>query len=523
MSREPRPLGELIALLAARDLLRAVVPGGQRGPGATLVERVEHDSRHVGPGALFVAIPGARTDGHDHAAAAVAAGAQAVIVERTVPGLGVPQLVVVASRQALATAAAWSAGFPSCRLGVVGITGTDGKTTTGFLVRSVLEAAGLPCGLVGTVTALAGGRSLHEFAHQTTPEAPELQEDLAAMVAAGDRFAVVEATSHGLALERVAEVAFDVAVLTNVTHEHLEFHRTHEAYRAAKRRLFQALVVGDVNPEKEWGKTGIVNLDDRWAGEFAEAARGAGARVLAYGSGEEADVRMTGLAQDARGLRLAVATPRWSGEVALALMGRFNAMNALAALAVGEALSLDPAAVRAGLESVAGVPGRMERVPSDAPFGVIVDYAHTPRSLELVLEDLAPAAAAGGGGIIAVFGSAGERDVVKRGVMGRVAGERCRAVVLTDEDPRGESSGAILDAIAEGAEAAGLRRGTDLLLVADRADAIAAAFGLARPGDIVLLAGKGHERTIEMPGGAVSWDERAAAVAALAGLGWRAG
>jgi UDP-N-acetylmuramoyl-L-alanyl-D-glutamate--2,6-diaminopimelate ligase len=519
----PRPLGELIAVLETRDLLRAVVPGGGRAPAATPVAGVELDSRRVRPGAVFVAVPGARADGHDYAAAAVAAGAPAVVVERTVPGLGVPQLVVVGSRRALATASAWVAGFPSCRLGVVGITGTDGKTTTGFLVRAVLEAAGLPCGIVGTVAALAGGQALHGFAHQTTPEAPELQEDLAAMVAAGDRFAVVEATSHGLALERVAEVAFDVAVLTNVTHEHLEFHRTHEAYRAAKRRLFQALVVGEANPEKDWGKTGVVNLDDRWAGEFTEATRGAGARLLGYGSGAGADVRLTGLTQDSRGLRMAVATPRWSGEVSLPLLGRFNATNALAAVAVGEALSLDPAAVRAGLESAAGVPGRMERVASDAPFDVIVDYAHTPRSLELVLDDLASAAAAGGGGIVAVFGSAGERDVMKRAVMGRIAGERCRAVVLTDEDPRGEDSLAILDDIAQGAEAAGLRRGVDLLLVPDRTVAVAAALGMARAGDVVLLAGKGHERTIEMAAGPRPWDERAVAISALADLGWHAG
>ncbi len=517
-----RPLGELELLLERRGQLVAVAPaapGGAPGERSDVeVSQVDYDSRRVRPGSLFVAVPGTRQDGHAFVPGAVAAGAAAAIVERPLTELPVPQLVVRGSRPALAIAAAWLDGFPSRSLGVVGITGTDGKTTTSFLVRAVLEAAGYPCGMSGTVTTIAGGRPFGGPTRSTTPEAPELQAALAAMVRSGDRFAVVESTSHGLALDRVGEVAYDVGVLTNLTHEHLEFHRTHEAYRAAKRRLFEALAVDERNPEKGWGKSGVVNLDDRWAPEFVEATARAGARVVGYGRTTDATVRLLDLQQDARALRLEVATERWQGPVVLRLAGTFNGHNALAAIAVGEALGLDPEAVRAGLEGVERVPGRMERVPTALPFTVVVDYAHTPNALGLVLDDLAPVAASAGGGLIVVFGSAGERDVVKRPVMGRVAAERCRLVVVADEDPRGEDRERILDEIAAGAESAGMARGRDLLVIADRPSAIRAAFEHARPGDVVVLAGKGHESTIEMADGSHPWDERRVALEALAEL-----
>jgi UDP-N-acetylmuramoyl-L-alanyl-D-glutamate--2,6-diaminopimelate ligase len=520
--RPHRHLGELAPLLERRGQLVTVVPGaaGAAPAEAPAVEisQVDYDSRRVRPGSLFVAVPGTRQDGHAFVPGAVAAGAGAVIVERRLMELPVPQLVVRGSRPALAIAAAWLDGFPSRSLGVVGITGTDGKTTTSFLVRAMLEAAGYPCGMSGTVTTIAGGQAFGGPTRSTTPEAPELQAALAAMVRSGDRFAVVESTSHGLALDRVGEVAYDVAVLTNLTHEHLEFHRTHEAYRAAKRRLFDALAVDERNPEKGWGKSGVVNLDDRWAPEFLDATARAGARVVGYGRAPDAAVRLLDLAQNARALRLEVATDRWRGPVVLRLAGTFNGHNALAAIAVGEALGLDPEAVRAGLEGVERVPGRMERVPTALPFTVVVDYAHTANALGLVLDDLAPVAASAGGGLIVVFGSAGERDVVKRPVMGRVAAERCRLVVVTDEDPRGEDRDRILDEIAAGAESAGKARGRDLLVIADRPSAIRAAFEGARAGDVVVLAGKGHESTIEMADGSHPWDERRVALEALAEL-----
>jgi UDP-N-acetylmuramoyl-L-alanyl-D-glutamate--2,6-diaminopimelate ligase len=516
----PHALGGLISLLEARGLLRAVLPGGTGSPGATPIGSVAMDSRRVGPGALFVAIVGQHADGHVHVAGAVAAGAVAVIAERATAAIGCPQLLVVASRPALAVAASWIVDHPSHDLGVVGITGTDGKTTTAYLIRAMLEACGLPTGLTGTVDVIAGGRSLGNPGRATTPEAPELQGHLAAMRDAGDRWAIVESTSHGLAQDRVAEIAYDVGVLTNVTSEHLEFHRTLEAYRTAKRRLFEWLAPRAGDPAKGWGHHAVLNADDPVAPDFGAAARDAGARVLTYGADPSADLRPVAVREEASGIRIRVATPRWEDEVRVRLAGRFNVHNALAALGVGEALALDPAGMRAGIASVAGVPGRMERVDLGQPFTVVVDYAHTAESLGKVLDNLAPLAAAGRGGLIAVFGSAGDRDRTKRPVMGRVAAERCRLVVLTDEDARSEDPGAILEEIAAGAERAGARRGHDLLLVADRREAIARALELASPGDVVLLAGKGHERTIERAGGTIAWDEAAVARDALAALGW---
>ncbi|HEX5466805.1 MAG TPA: UDP-N-acetylmuramoyl-L-alanyl-D-glutamate--2,6-diaminopimelate ligase [Candidatus Limnocylindrales bacterium] len=521
----PRALGSLVAALESRDLLRQVVPGVDRqgshvGPAHVVIGRVDADSREMGPGDCFVALSGERFDGHDFVPQAIAAGASAVVVERLLPSLPVPQLVVSAARPALAVAAAWVSGDPSHELGVVGVTGTDGKTTTCYLVRAVLEASGRPTGLLGTVDVVVGGRNLGNPGRTTTPEAPELQRHLAAMLAAGDRWAVVEASSHGLAQGRLAEVAFDLAILTNVTSEHLEFHRTVEAYRAAKRRLFEQLAVGPADPEKGFGKHALVNLDDPQAEAFLAAAREAGAACLTYGTAEAADVRLLAIEEGVRGLGLGYHTPRGEGRIQLQLAGRHNAHNALAAVAVGEALGLEPESVAAGLGGLVRVPGRMERVEAGQPFVAVVDYAHTAEALAQVLDELAPLAAAGGGGLIAVFGSGGERDRVKRPSMGRVAAERCRLTVLTDEDPRGEPSGAILEAIAEGARAAGAREGQDLWLIPDRWAAVVAAVEAARPGDVVLFAGKGHEKTIEGPDGARPWDEAAAVREALTASGW---
>jgi UDP-N-acetylmuramoyl-L-alanyl-D-glutamate--2,6-diaminopimelate ligase len=333
---------------------------------------------------------------------------------------------------------------------------------------------------------------------------------------------VVESTSHGLAQHRVGEIAYDVAVLTNVTSEHLEFHGTLGAYRAAKRRLFEWLEPRAGEPDKGFGRHAVVNADDPVGDDFADAARSAGARVLTYGAAPSADLRPTAVREEPDGIRLRVATPRWEDEVRLRMAGRFNVHNALAAIGVGEALALDPERIRAGLESVSGVPGRMERVDAGQPFTVVVDYAHTAESLAKVLDNLAPLALAGRGGLIAVFGSAGDRDRTKRPVMGRVAAERCKLVVLTDEDSRSEDPAAILEEIAAGAERVGARRGHDLVLIPDRRTAIAHAVSQATPGDVVLLAGKGHERTIEQAGGAVPWDEAAAARDALGAIGWPA-
>jgi len=527
--RDPRTLGGLIERLTARGRLHGARDGGRAiGPAALAgveVRGVTEDSRTVGPGALFVAVPGLHVDGHGFVGRAAGAGAAAAIVERPVPDVALPQLVVERSGAALAEAAAWWYGDPSHELGVVGITGTDGKTTTAFLAAGALEAAGLSSGLSGTVATQIGDRREANPEHTTTPGAPLLQRTLRAMVAGGNSVAVVETTSHGLAADRVLGIAYDVAILTNLTHEHIEFHGSWEAYRDAKLSLFERLSAGPLNPVKElagrrWPKAAIVNADDPNAGAFIGVAQEAGARVLTYGTDPAADVRATHVEEDARRLRIVVVAPSGDGSVDLQLAGRFNVHNALAVVALGEVLELDPAAVQAGLAAVQGVPGRMERLDAGQPFGVVIDYAHTPVSLEKVLGLLAPLAAARGGELVVVFGSAGERDVEKRPMMGRIAGRLARLVVITDEDPRDEDSAAILGDIARGAEEAGKRRDRDLFLIADRPAAIAAAFERARPGDIVLLAGKGHEQSIIGSKGPVQYDERSAATEALAALGY---
>jgi UDP-N-acetylmuramoyl-L-alanyl-D-glutamate--2,6-diaminopimelate ligase len=525
----PRLLGSLVDRLATSGRLAASGPSLDPAIAEFPICGVTSDSRLVAPGFLFVAVPGAHADGRDYVAAAAERGAAAALVGQPVDRIALPQIVVDDARRALAVAAAWRYGDPSHELGVVGITGTDGKTTTSFLAAAVLEAAGISTGLITTAGKKIGLVRTANAEHVTTPEAPEIQRMLRAMATAGNEAAIVETTSHGLALHRVDEIAYDIAIFTNLTHEHLELHGTFEAYRDAKLSLFERLGgAGEALPEtaakstlRRWPRTAIVNVDDPAAPLFVAAARRAGAAVVTYGESAEADVRATAVEEGVRALQIRVVTPGGVANLSLALAGRFNVLNCLAAVALGEVLGLEPSQTRAALEAITGVPGRMERVDCGQPFGVIVDYAHSPASLQKVLETLSPMAAAGGGGVVVVFGSAGERDVQKRPMMGRIAGERCRLVIVADEDPRGEDSLKILTEIAAGAEAVGMRTGENLFCIADRRQAIEAAFERAKPGDVVLLAGKGHEQSIIMAEGPRSWDERSEAVRALGRLGYR--
>jgi UDP-N-acetylmuramoyl-L-alanyl-D-glutamate--2,6-diaminopimelate ligase len=466
------------------------------------VTSLAYDSRAVASGTLFFAVPGVHVDGHEFAAAAVEAGAIGVVVEREVPGIAVPQLVVDRTRRALADAADEWFGRPSEWLKVIGVTGTDGKSTVTALTAEMLWACRWHPGQIGTVFTGIFDDLEPNLERSTTPEALELQELLARMVAAGNDSVVMEATSHGLALERTRNCRFDVGVVTTVTSEHLEFHGTLENYRAAKARLVEEAPVA------------VLNADDPTVGYFRDRARD---KVITYGIDNSADLRAGDLQADASGTRFHLESPRWHGEVRIGLPGRFNVSNALAALGAIEALGLDVHHASLALADTAGVPGRMQRVDAGQPFTVIVDYAHTTDSLRKVLEILRPLAT---GRLIVVFGSAGERDPTKRAPMGRVAAELADLVVVTDEDPRLEDPRAINAEIAEGARSGGSREGETLWVVDDRRDAIHRAIGLAREGDAVLLAGKGHERSIVYGTEQRPWDEAGAAREALADAGW---
>jgi len=494
MSDERRQgLGALTDVIAPERVVG--IPVGE-------VRALAYDSRRVEPGTLFFAVPGVHVDGHDYAAAAVDAGAIGIVVERELPGVAVPQLVVDRTRRALADAAdAWF-DRPSANLTVIGVTGTDGKSTVTALTAEMLWACRWHPGQIGTVFTGIFDELTPNLDRSTTPESLELQELLARMQAAGNDSVVMEATSHGLALERTRNCRFDVGVVTTVTSEHLELHGTVEAYRAAKARLVEEAPVA------------VLNADDPAFGYFRERSRD---RVISYGIDADADLRAGRLEPDTSGTTFHLESPRWHGEVRIGMPGRFNVANALAGLGAIEALGLDVSHAANALARTAGVPGRMERVVAGQPFDVIVDYAHTADALRHVLEVLRPIAR---GRLIAVFGSAGERDATKREPMGRVAAELADLVVVTAEDPRLEDPRTINEQIATGARAAGAVDGASLWVIDDRREAIAHAIGLAGEGDVILLAGKGHEQSIIYGTSKRPWDDRTAAREALAAAGW---
>lgn len=468
------------------------------------VRALAYDSRNVQPGTLFFAVPGVHVDGHDFVAEAVERGAIGLVVERELPDASVPQLVVDRTRRALADAAdAWY-GRPSEQLTVIGVTGTDGKSTVASLTAEMLLWCGRSPGEIGTVWETVGRVRMPNPNRTTTPESLELQELLARMTEKGNDSVVMEATSHGLALERTRNCRFDVGVVTNLTSEHLEFHGTLEAYRAAKARLVEEAPIA------------VLNADDPNFDYFRQRAAG---RVISFGLERDADLRADDLELGAEGSTFHLESPRWHGPVGVALPGRFNVSNALAVLGVAEALGIDLHRAAWPLVDTKGVPGRMQAVRAGQPFTVIVDYAHTEDSLRKVLAILRPLAA---GRLIVVFGSAGERDATKRAPMGRAAAELADLVVVTDEDPRLEDPRVINEQIADGARSAGAADGESLWVIDDRREAIGHAIGMAREGDVILLAGKGHEQSIIYGTEKRPWDDRSAAIEALADAGWSA-
>jgi UDP-N-acetylmuramoyl-L-alanyl-D-glutamate--2,6-diaminopimelate ligase len=483
------------------------------------ITAITYNSAEVQPGACFVAIRGKWRDGHAYIGDALRAGALLIVGDDPARADLPPDRVyaqVEDSRRELATLAAAFAGNPSQRMAVVGVTGTDGKTSVTNLIEAILEAGGLRTGLMSTVDFKIAGERTQNNTRFTTLEAPEVQELLARMVGAGTQAAMLETTSSGLALYRVWRIAYDVAVVTNITSEHLELHGTREAYWRAKAMLCEA-----VDPDASKSglpkvpKACVLNADDRSYSYLRGFCR---APIVSYGMSAEADVRAEEVELRADGSRFAVRLPDGARfMVETPLVAAYNVSNCLAAIAAGHLFGVAPDRMAAALASFPAVPGRMERIEMGQPFSVVVDYAHTADSLEKVLGVLRPLTT---GRLIAVFGSAGDRDRVKRPAMGAVAGRLADYAVITDEDPRTEDAMSILREIAAGAEAEGAREGARYRCVVGRREGIGAAFATAKPGDTVLLAGKGHEQSIIIGETKLPWDDRRVAREELRALGY---
>ena len=483
------------------ELLRASgVTAELRGERSVEIRDLAYDSRRVGPGTLFFCFPGERTDGHDFAAGAVEAGASALVVERPLE-LEVPQAQVEDARAAMAPIAAAFNGEPTAELGVVGITGTNGKTTTAFLVRHLLESAGHGCGLLGTVQQIVGGRV--EEVVRTTPEAIDLQRTFDRMLESGDEFCAMEVSSHALVLHRADAIQFAVKVFTNLSQDHLDFHADMEDYFEAKRLLFSG--EGGVPILELEGGISVLNIDDPYGRRLAaDLSCGSGGECVSYSAaGGQADLSARDVAFDASGSRFACISPEGELEVRIPLPGDFNVANALAALAVAHALGLDLAGAAAALASTEQVPGRFESIDEGQPFAVVVDYAHTPDSLENVLS---AARRITGGRLISVFGCGGDRDREKRPLMGRAGAELSDVAVVTSDNPRSEDPAAIIEQIEAGIEQDGP---ADVVVEQDRRAAIALALERAGEGDTVVIAGKGHEQGQEFENGRkIPFDDR---------------
>jgi UDP-N-acetylmuramoyl-L-alanyl-D-glutamate--2,6-diaminopimelate ligase len=493
-----------------RELLADTEVAEIAGEEEVEIGDLAYDSRMVEPGTLFFCVPGQRSDGHEFGARAAERGAPALVVERFLD-LPVTQVRVADARAAMAELAVRFWGDPTGKLRVAGVTGTNGKTTTAFLIRHILEAHGTRTGLLGTVKRVVGG--VEEEVERTTPEAIDLQRTFRRMLDAGDAACAMEVSSHALALERTAGVRFTVAVFTNLTQDHLDFHADMEEYFAAKRDLFSSPSAAAPGSERGRQPPGAaaVNVDDIYGARLASELTKAGQPPLLTFSpsgAEGADFRALDVSFNASGSRFHCLAPAGEAEVHMPLPGHFNVENALAAIAACHALGVPAEAAVAALASAGRVPGRFEPVDEGQPFAVLVDYAHTPDSLENALE---AARRLTEGRLIAVFGCGGDRDREKRPLMGEIAARLSDACVVTSDNPRSEEPDAIIAEILAGMtkSADGEITGGEVRVDPDRRSAIALAFGAAGPGDTVVIAGKGHEQGQEFAGGRkIPFDDR---------------
>jgi UDP-N-acetylmuramoyl-L-alanyl-D-glutamate--2,6-diaminopimelate ligase len=467
--------------------LAAASGGVVRGDAGAVVRDAAYDSRAVTPGSLFFCIPGANVDGHAFARDALAAGAAAFVAERPLD-VEAPQLLVESVRAAMGPVAAELFGQPARSLTVVGITGTNGKTTATYLFESVFRSAGWVPGVLGTTGLRVDGEA--GPLARTTPEAPDLHRVLARMRAAGVQAVALEASSHALAQRRLDGLVVDVALFTNLSRDHLDFHPSMESYFDAKAALFAP----------DHARTGVVNADDRWGRRLLERPA---IRVTTYALDTAADLRASDVRVDRTGVSFVVDGVR----VDSALRGRFNVANCLGVFAAGRVLGISDERLATGIGSVATVPGRMEPIDAGQPFAVVVDYAHTPDSILGVLRG---ARALADGQVIVVFGCGGDRDRAKRPMMGRAAGEHADLTIVTSDNPRNEDPAEIIaDVIA------GIPPGASYRIEVDRRAAIRDAVAAARPGDIVVIAGKGHETTQSIGDETLPFDDREVARAAI--------
>ncbi len=470
------------------------------------------DSRSVQPGDLFIALVGGTADGHRFIPSAVEKGAAAVVGQQPAGefSLQVPYIQVEDTRKALAHISAAFNEFPARKMTVIGVTGTDGKTTTCNVIYQILKNAGKQAGIISTVNAVIGDEVIDTGFHVTTPEAPDVQHYLAQMVAAGLSHVILETTSHGLAQERVTACEFDIGVVTNITHEHLDYHGSYEGYRSAKARLFQHLANTTAKPQGN-PRLSVLNRDDR---SFAYLDNLIHTPKVNYGFHPESNVQAEDVAYTPSGMHFTAIFPN-NQKVAVRthLVGKYNVSNILAAMSAAvHGLGISPEQAAAGVEQLDLIPGRMEHIHLGQDFSAIVDFAHTPNALERTLETAREMTE---GRIIAVFGSAGLRDREKRRMMAEVSARMADITVLTAEDPRTESLDAILEEMAQAASEQGAMEGENFFRVPDRGEAIRIAVNIAKPGDLVLALGKGHEQSMCFGVTEYPWDDRTAMRAAL--------